>query len=587
MSNEQEIFAVDIGTRTIVGIVLCKQNTNFKILGYEMIEHGSRAMYDGQIHDIEAVANSLTKIKNSLEKKLNKRFNKVAVAAAGRALYTVETEATKKVSAHREITEQDIRNLEMEAISNATDKASGEKGSEAIDSLYCVGYSVINWLLEDEKMENLLGQKGQSISVKLVATFLPRVVIESLISVIKRCELELYSITLEPIAASSVVMLPGMRKLNIALVDIGAGTSDIALSQDGSIYAYGMVPMAGDEITEKICETYLLDFDEGERVKKQLTEEGNIKFQDILCQVHELEAKEIRNVIKPVIAEISSNIAHKILELNKKIPAAVLCIGGGSLMPDFTEFIANHLELSRERVGVRTKESLSFIKGGEGLSGPIAITPIGIAINALEGNALSFIKVFIEDKIIHILGQDKPTVLKALVCAGYKSSQIFGKPGMALTFTLNGKIQIVKGEMATPGVITMNGKNADFDDIVHDGAVINLKPPIDGSPAKAKIKDFVSCEYETTIYINDRELKIKPQITMNNVVADLEEDISDDAVITMKKRELILSDLFEIICFKPEDTKGKLVMKVNGMDAGFATRIKDGDNVKIYWKSTK
>ena len=134
-------------------------------------------------------------------------------------------------------------------------------------------------------MENLLGQKGQSISVKLVATFLPRVVIESLISVIKRCELELYSITLEPIAASSVVMLPGMRKLNIALVDIGAGTSDIALSQDGSIYAYGMVPMAGDEITEKICETYLLDFDEGERVKKQLTEEGNIKFQDILCQI--------------------------------------------------------------------------------------------------------------------------------------------------------------------------------------------------------------------------------------------------------------------------------------------------------------
>jgi len=57
---------------------------------------------------------------------------------------------------------------------------------------------------------------------------------------------------------------------------------------------------------------------------------------------------------------------------------------------------------------------------------------------------------------------------------------------MALTFTLNGKIQIVKGEMATPGVITMNGKNADFDDIVHDGAVISLKPPIDGSPAKLK-----------------------------------------------------------------------------------------------------
>ena len=88
-------------------------------------------------------------------------------------------------------------------------------------------------------MENLLGQKGQSISVKLVATFLPRVVIESLISVIKRCELELYSITFRTYCCKQCCYVAGMRKLNIALVDIGAGTSDIALSQDGSIYAYG------------------------------------------------------------------------------------------------------------------------------------------------------------------------------------------------------------------------------------------------------------------------------------------------------------------------------------------------------------
>ena len=57
------------------------------------------------------------------------------------------------------------------------------------------------------------------------------------------------------------------RLLNIALVDVGAGTSDICLTKDGSIVAYGMIPSAGDELTEIIAKEYLVDFASAEKIK--------------------------------------------------------------------------------------------------------------------------------------------------------------------------------------------------------------------------------------------------------------------------------------------------------------------------------
>ena len=78
------------------------------------------------------------------------------------------------------------------------------------------------------------------------------------------------ALTLEPIAAINVLIPPSMRRLNVALVDIGAGTSDIAITDSGTVIAYGMVPIAGDEVTEAISDQYLLDFPMAEKAKREL-----------------------------------------------------------------------------------------------------------------------------------------------------------------------------------------------------------------------------------------------------------------------------------------------------------------------------
>ncbi|HHV19851.1 MAG TPA: cell division protein FtsA [Thermoanaerobacterales bacterium] len=580
-----EVFALDIGTRTIAGLIVRKEGKNYKILASRILEHESRVMYDGQIHDIEAVAKSVGIIKKELEKKLDRRLEKAAVAAAGRALYTVEAEAERKTSPFVEVIEEDIRSLEADALSKAIKSLKGKSKSAEIDNYFCVGFSPIKWFLQDESLDNLLGQKGSSISAKIVATFLPRTVVEGLLTVLNRCDLGLESLTLEPIAAGDVVVLPGMRKLNIALVDIGAGTSDIAISRDGSIFAYGMVPMAGDEITEKICEEFLLNFEEGERVKRELSLCETVKFEDILGSRKELSVDKITKSIEPVMNELSVNIARKILELNGKPPAAVLLIGGGSLMPGLSEYIAAHLELSKERVGVKGREGLNNVQGCEDFTGPFSVTPIGIAVNSLKGTHLSSYKVYINEKSINILAQDKPTVLDTLLYAGKSSAEIFGRPGLAKTFKLNGRLVIIKGKMAKPAVVTMDGKNVDLNKPVHDGAVINFSPAEDGKAGTAKIKEYISEKDKVFLKINGRDFCIDPIVEISGRLVSPEEEIPDDALVNIKPRDMILSDIFNIISFKPEAMAGKLTMKINGLDAGFADPLKNNDEIDIYWEN--
>ena len=127
-------------------------------------------------------------------------------------------------------------------------------------TFYCVGHTVTKYALDDYPIKSLLGHKGKKVEVELIAAFLPSLVVESLYTVMDMNGLDVCSLTLEPIAAMNVIIPPEVRLINIALVDIGAGTTDIAISRSGSIVAYAMATIAGDEITEDIIQKYLVEF---------------------------------------------------------------------------------------------------------------------------------------------------------------------------------------------------------------------------------------------------------------------------------------------------------------------------------------
>src|SRR5690606_15586345 len=175
---------------------------------------------------------------------------------------------------------------------------------------------------------------AQNASVEIIATFRPTRLVESLISPLERANLAMEALTWAPIAAIKFLSPESMRRLYVALADVCAATSDIAITDKGTVVAYGMVPVAGDEITEAISDQYLLDFKDAEQTKRKNVNEGKATVADILGFETTITYDTLVSDISAQIENLAEAITDEILRLNGRSPRAVMLIGGGSLTPE-------------------------------------------------------------------------------------------------------------------------------------------------------------------------------------------------------------------------------------------------------------
>lgn len=533
--EDNKVFALDIGTRKIVGLIMEKSGDQYQVLDAEMLEHSTRAMVDGQIHDVEAVAATILRIKEALESRLGVVLESASVAAAGRSLKTVRGHCLKSRLHLNEISNDEERALEIEAVKEAEYKlAQAELAEKTRENYFCVGYSVVSYYLEGQAISKLVGQVGAEIGVEVVATFLPRVVVDSLFSALKRAGLQVNSLTLEPIAALSVAIPPSVRLLNLALVDVGAGTSDIALVKEGKIFGYAMVPIAGDELTECLASHYLLDFATAEKVKRSMVTEEQVEFADILGNRLKVSSQELAEKLRPLLEDMTSQIALNITALNEKLPDAVVCVGGGSITPGLTTILAEKLGIVPQRVGIRTVQNLGSIKTDfDFLTGPQGITPLGIAYNYFTLPPVSFIKVSVNGRQTALWNIGELNVATALLSSGISLTNIFGKPGMGKTIEVNGKVKIIKGTLGTPPVIKVNGEPASLETALSNGDNIEFVPGQDGQEASITGRELVSA-IEGQVKVNGEYYPFEPVMLVNGKTFDLEQEIPDRAQVNFK-----------------------------------------------------
>ncbi|MDK2832371.1 MAG: hypothetical protein PWQ75_2123 [Methanolobus sp.] len=530
-------FALDIGTRTVVGLVTEDGNLNIKAACVH--EHNERSMQDGQIHDVEKVAKVVDEVRDDLEKETGCKLSKVAVAVAGRALKTSKVKVSVEMP-YREISREDISELEFEAVARAGNQLGNDKGFN------CVGYSVVHYELDGERISNIIGQKGSSVTVEVLATFLPEAVISSMFAVLDRCGLEASSVTLEPIAALNVAIPSDMRKLNIALVDIGAGTSDIAITDNGTVIGYGMVPEAGDEITDFICDYYLVDFKKGENIKRSLTSKDKIELEDIFGVITEVPVSQVISDIEHEVEKLAMHIAEEILTINEKVPRAVALVGGGSQTAGLREHLSKHLDIPVQRIGSRLPKQIEGLADNTGIvTGADMITPLGIARMAILDEGIEFIDLTVNGLEIHLMDINGLSVMDALVAA--KVKRLYPRPGMGLSLTVNSELRTIEGDTGEHATILHNGKKASLGDPVHKGSVIDFTAPVDGKDAKLKVRDLIKMQglkVAFNINVNYNEIEIGPFVTINGKKASFEETIPDRADI--KIRAPNLEDVLEM-----------------------------------------
>ena len=533
VKQHERIFALDIGTRSVIGIVAEEgDDENLHVIATNRLEHKTRAMLDGQIHDVPQVAAIVEKVKNALIEKTGP-IKTAAVAAAGRALYTMTAEAEMEVNGL--ITAEQQRNLDFAGVQAAQAALAESHTVDDPSRYYCVGYSTIRYVLDDIQLKMLIGQRGKKAKAVVIATFLPRQVIDSMQSALHATNLEMRALTLEPIAAINVLIPPTMRHLNLVLVDIGAGTSDVAITKNGSVIAYGMVPLAGDEVTEAISQRFLLDFNIAEQIKRQAANGEDVTFTDILGTEYHLSAREILDPVMPNIENLANAIAKQIFELNGDTPQAVMLVGGGSQTPGLAKFVADAMGMPENRVAVRKPDVVNGITDiPDELHLPDAVTPLGI-LKIASLNTLHFLSVYVNDEEYSLFNFRELTVSDALLNAGINMRKYNGHPGLGLMVNIGTEKKFFPGTMGTFAKIMLGDEEADLDTVIRDGARITVIPGENGTTPTVRLGDLVTAGQEYTIYINGREKHIRQRVTVNGKEADADQLLADGDVIESRE----------------------------------------------------
>ena len=575
------VFGLDIGTRNVVGTVGYQtDDKEFVVTAQYVREHETRAMLDGQIHDIGRVAKTIKEVKDELEKQTGQPLEEVCIAAAGRVLKTVTTHVEYEYAQESVVTGEDVHTLDLLGIEKAQEAL--KEVNDTSYKFYCVGYSTVKFFLNDDVFISLEGHKANKIGEDIIVTFLPEDVVDGLYAAVGQAGLSVANMTLEPIAAINVAIPENYRMLNIALVDVGAGTSDISITRDGSIIAYGMIPHAGDEMTEVIVQHFLVDFNMAESIKLQSTTSDTVTYKDIMSIEHTIPAKDVWDVAAPVVDNIAQEVSTKIRELNgDKTVSACFVVGGGGKIHGFTEKLAEDLDLPEERVALRGEEVLGDVtfEQEDIKKDPLLVTPIGICLNYYDQRN-NFIMVRFNGERIKLYDNNRLTIVDAALQAGFPNDELFPKRGTPINFTVNGVARLVRGEAGEGAVVTMNGKPASINTPLEPNSEIIIEPSTAGEAAEYKISQLDEYNHSViTFIINGRKVSCPRFVQVNGRLEPEDYSIRENDVIETRNYYTVrqIAQFMDLVI----DTDQMIF--VNNEEADLDTLVYE--NFSVEWKT--
>ena len=340
---------------------------------------------------------------------------------------------------------------------------------------------------------------------------------DGLYKAVELAGLHVANLTLEPIAAIQVAIPEKFRMLNMALVDVGAGTSDISITKEGTITAYGMIPVAGDSLTDILVQHCLVEFEVAEQIKRKCRTQETIEYEDIMGLPQTIKASEVLELLDPEIERMTQLVSDTIKELNGDKPvSAVFVVGGGGMVPGYTEKLAEKLGIVKERVAIRGQEVMQTItfELENARKDAMMVTPIGICLSYyVQSN--NFIFVEFNGERVKLYDNGKLSVTDAAMQMQFPNDQLFPRKGEALLFTVNGKTRMVRGEQGEAAVIRVNGDEADMYTQVHNGDRIVVTPSTEGEPAVLELGKLSELGDALQVYVNGKQISLPKTAEVN------------------------------------------------------------------------
>jgi cell division protein FtsA len=381
MASSEIIVGLDIGTTKIAAIVGRKnEHGKIEILGHGKTE--SIGVKRGVVSNIENTVNSIRTAINEASQKAGVDIKYVNVGIAGQHIKSLQ----HRGGIIRENYENEISKQDVETLLNNMYNLNMSPGEEIIDVI-AQEYIVDN----EQGVKEPVGMLGNSLEANFHIIIGQTTAAKNIYKCVTKADLEVVDLILEPIASAEAVLSEEEKEAGVVLVDIGGGTTDLAIFQDGIIRHTAVIPFGGDVITE--------DVKEGCTIIKKHAEELKVKFGSTLASENrddeivaipglrgrppkEISLKNLASIIQARMEEIVEHVFFEIKNsgYEKKLIAGIVLTGGGALLkhlPQLTEFITG----MDTRIGYPNEHLANDVS--EDLASPMYATGIGLVIEGL------------------------------------------------------------------------------------------------------------------------------------------------------------------------------------------------------------
>lgn len=382
MENSEIIVGLDIGTTKIAAIVGHKnEHGKIEILGHGRTE--SIGVKRGVVSNIENTVKSIKIAVQQAEQKSGVDIRFVNVGIAGQHIKSLQHHGSIiRKNVDEEISQNDIDTLNANMYN--LNMSPGEEIIDVIPQEYIID--------AEQGIKQPVGMLGNSLEANFHIIVGQTAAAKNIYKCVRKAGIEVVDLILEPIASAEAVLSDDEKEAGVALVDIGGGTTDIAIFQDGIIRHTAVIPFGGDIITE--------DIKEGCTIIKKHAEELKIKFGSSLASENkdeevvaipglrgrppkEITLKNLASIIQARMEEIIDHIHYEIKNsgYEKKLIGGIVLTGGGALLNhlvQLTEFVTG----MDTRIGYPNEHLAKDVP--DEMASPMYATGIGLVIEGVR-----------------------------------------------------------------------------------------------------------------------------------------------------------------------------------------------------------
>jgi cell division protein FtsA len=326
-SSERYIVGLDIGTEYVKALVAKVSNGKAEIIGVGRAHQGLGDMQAGAIADIAAVVANCDTALAEAEQQAGLSARTVVIGIAGELVKgTTTTVKYRRKDPNKELTLEEVTRIVTKVQERAEEKArknlAWELGGKEVD-IRLVNSALVGIDIDGYKVTNPVGFQGRDVTVQLYTAFAPLVHIGALERTAQELDMDLLAVAAEPFAvARSVIGDNTGSSMSAILMDVGGGTTDIAVINDGGVQGTKMFGIGGRAYTKAVERDLGVEFDKAEGLKTGLAS-------------HETtgdKAKEVREALLKTLTVWTHGVELALSEFDQldHLPQRVLLCGGGS-----------------------------------------------------------------------------------------------------------------------------------------------------------------------------------------------------------------------------------------------------------------